>query len=157
VKKFERFLLPVIFAFVAVFANFQIANAQTMPLGPYGNIPLYSTNSFTAATATIGALQFSGIVAGSGNATQTLTTDTAANICAAFPFVGSSGAQGWNYIVWLKNVNSGNLTLAAGTGVTLVGTATTPTVNIRPLIVSLVNCSPGSQAVTVFNGPTGAY
>ena len=156
-KRLEKFLLPAIFTFVAIFANFQIANAQTMPLGPYGNIPLYSTNSFTAATATIGALQFSGIVAGSGNTTQTLTTDTAANICAAFPFVASTNAQGWNYIVWLKNVNSGNLTLAAGSGVTLVGTATTPTVNIRPLIVSLINCTAGSQAVTIWNGPTGAY
>jgi hypothetical protein len=157
VKRFEKFLLPAILAFVAIFANFQIANAQTIPLGPYGNIPLYSTNSFTAATATVLAAQFSGIVAGSGNTTQTLTTDTAANICAAFPFVGSTNAQGWNYIVWLKNVNSGNLTLSAGSGVTLVGTATTPTLNIRPLIVSLINCSPGNQAVTIWNGPTGAY
>ena len=154
---FKRSIGFAIFAFVSIFANWQIVNAQTMPLGPYGNIPLYSTNSYTAATATILAPQLAGIVAGSGNTTQTLPTDTAANICAAFPFVATSGSQGWNYIVWLKNVNSGNLTLAAGSGVTLVGTATTPTVNMRPLIVSLVNCTAGSQAVTIWTGPTGAY
>lgn len=131
--------------------------AQTMPLGPYGNIPLLGTNSFTGATGTISATMMSGIVAASGQTTATLTTDTAANICAAFPFVGNSNAQGWNYIWYLKNVNSGNTTLAAGTGVTLVGTAATTTVNMRIMITSLISCVPGSQAVTIWSGPQGTY
>lgn len=148
-----------LFAFVlfAVFANWQIANAQTMPLGPYGNIPLLSTNNFTGATATIPATQLHGIVSGSTQSTATFTTDTAANICAAFPFVASSNAQGWNYLFWLKNVNTGNLTFAAGSGVTLVGTVTTATVSMRPVIVSLISCVAGSQAVTMWLGPVGTY
>ena len=132
-------------------------HAQTVPFGPYGNIPMLGTNSFTGATGTIAATQLNGIVAASGQTTATLTTDTAANICAAFPFVGNSNAQGWNYVFWLKNVNSGNTTLAGGTGVTLVGTATTTTVNIRLELVVLTSCVPGSQAVTIYSGPQGTY
>lgn len=151
VRLFKRFAFTSLLLICAAFAY-----SQTMPLGPYGNIPLLGTNNYTTS-AVVPALQLSGIVSVSGGSTATLTTDTATAICAAFPFVGTSNAQGWNYTFFLKNVNSSTLTFAAGSGVTLVGTATTATVSMRPVIVTLLNCTPGSAAVTMFLGPVGTY
>lgn len=90
----------------------------------------------------------SGVISRSGGAGLTDTTDTAANIIAAManPVVG----DGFEFTI--QNNNSGTLTLAAGTGVTLVGTTTIATVNARRYLLEVT----GATTVSIVGLMTGA-
>lgn len=80
-------------------------------------------NTTISANAIVG-----GNVLSSGGATPTLTTDTAANIINALTqSVGATPRIGQTFPLYISNLNSGSATLAGGTGVTLVGSATMAT------------------------------
>lgn len=68
-----------------------------------------------------------------GGSTPTLTTPTAAAIIAN---LGVNFIVGSSYVVRLINTNSGTATLAAGTGVTITGTATSLTNTTRDWLVT---------------------
>lgn len=86
------------------------------------------TNSGTSALSLTPANAAEGIinalVVTSGGSANTNTTDTATNIISGFwpnAYVGSVA------LTTIVNLNSGTMTLAGGTGVTISGTATIPT------------------------------
>lgn len=128
---------------------------QVQPLGPYGNIPWNSANTIAStSTATLSAYQMTGLLTVTGTTGMTLTTDTATNICALFPFVGNNAAQNWAYDFYVEDSGgSGTTTFAGGSGVTLVGTGTVVGGgnDVRHLKVVL-NACPVSGGVT----PTAA-
>lgn len=90
-------------------------------------------NAIGGTNATLSAIQMAGgFIVSSGGATPTLTTDTAANIIAALTQTqGATPRLGQSFLMVVTNLNSGIATVAAGTGVTIVGTATIATVTTR--------------------------
>lgn len=92
----------------------------------YINCPF--TSFADGANKTLTAAQtINGFIAASGGATPTFTTPTAAQIIAALPNAG----VGDTFELVIRNNNSGTLTLAGGTNVTLEGTTTIATASTR--------------------------
>lgn len=79
--------------------------------------PLTGSPTMTAAQ------MVGGVVEISGGTTATATTDTAANIIARMQALDANAAIGSTATFRLLNDNSGNLTLALGSGVTNAGAA----------------------------------
>ena len=153
-KRFQSLL----FLFAALFAAFQVYGQQTMPLGPYGNIPLLSSNPVAVDTIALTVSQMRGLLVGTPTTAATYTTPTATALCSAFPFVGSSAAVGWNFDWWVKNTSGGSntITLAGGTGVTLVGTGTALQNTVRHFKVTFpTGCR--TNAVTLISLETSAF
>jgi hypothetical protein len=83
-----------------------------------------STTALTLSAANCAQGLINAIVVTSGGSANTNTTDTATNIIALFwpgAYVGATA------LLTIANLNSGTMTLAGGTGVTITGTATTAT------------------------------
>lgn len=104
-----------------------------------------------ASTAlTLTGTQFANQVidySGSAGSGVAVTTPTAAQIIAAFP--STIPATGYNIKWWFLNDSSGQtVTLTAGSGVTIVGTATIATATTRMFIV---NINRGAGTVTLIN------
>lgn len=122
---------------------------QSAPLGPYGNIG-WQITTLSAQTPTLAANQMIGEVITTFGGATTMTTDTAANICALFPFVGSGGAQGFAYDWYVKSAaGNTNVIPTAGTGVTIVGLGTNAASTVRHWKVVLNACpQPGTTSPT---------
>lgn len=137
-------------------------------ISPYNINVNYSavTNASTTALALTPANCAQGVINAiivcSGGSANTNTTDTANNIVNTYWPGAAVGAQS---ILTVANLNSGTMTLAGGTGVTITGTATTVTLantfwsvtctNLaNPLAAGSVatNTTTTSAAVTTNNG-----
>lgn len=81
----------------------------------------------------------------SGQATPTWTTRTAAQMVADIP----NCQTGTTFKVKYLNRNSGTMTVAAGSGVTITGTATLATVTWKEFICTVTNATAGSEAITM--------
>jgi len=131
-----------------------IGRAQlAYPQGP-GNGNLGLTTSAINATGTIPAQQMVGVVNSTPTAAATLTTDTAANICALFPSVAnlSGTASNFAWDLWIRNLGTSPwlVTLAGGSGVTLAtsGINSVAMGQTRHYKVSLTSCG-STNAVAV--------
>lgn len=127
------------------------------PLQPYGNLGF--NNTTIAATGTAAAFQMIGLVTATTGAATTITTDTATNLCALFPFVQTltPGAANWQWDWYVKSTGANTATVAAGAGVTLVGTGTSATATVRHYKIVLTNCTSGSAAATIYSLETSAF
>lgn len=141
-----------------VFALTTLLVAQTVPLLPYGVIPVNLTDNTAIDTASLSVGQMTGILTGTPTTAATYTTPTATAICAAFPFIQSSQSQGWNYDWYIKNTSLGSntITAAGGTGVTLRGTGTATQNQIRHFKVVFKSCSP-TPTIDLVSLETGAF
>lgn len=109
------------------------------------------TNASTTALALTPANCPNGIVNAiivpSGGSANTNTTDTANNIISGY---WNGAAVGANSVLRIVNLNSGTMTLAGGTGVTVSGTATIPTLALADYWVTCTNLAnpllPGAVA-----------
>lgn len=111
------------------------------------NQAVYNTVASAGTTDTLTAQQImGGIYVRSGGTTSTTTTDTATNIIAA---MGPNAFVGQTCLLFYANINSGTTTLAAGTGVSLLGTTTALTTACRVYLFTATNVTAGAQAVTV--------
>lgn len=118
---------------------------------------LTKTNITTAGAATWTAAQMLGglITRDPAGAARTDTTDTAANIVGAVP-----GAKVGD-VIMLVVVNTADaaevLTIAGGSGVTMVPSSVTPTQNeMAVLFIRLDNVTAASEAVTIYALAYGA-
>lgn len=111
--------------------------------------------SVTTATVSLTAAQaIGGFVVVSGGSTCTATLPSAASVVAAFP----AAAVNQRFDLEFINNNSGNLTIAAGSGIgnTITGTAVVPTTKAQRVVGVITNVTPGSEAVAyyaVYNAP----
>jgi tetrahydromethanopterin S-methyltransferase subunit D len=137
-KIFTKFNAFVLLAFSLT----SLLVAQTVPLLPYGVIPVNLTDSTAIDTGTLSVGQMYGILTGTPTGAATYTTPTATAMCAMFPFLNTSSSQGWNYDWYVKNTSLGanTITLAGGTGVTLRGTGTATQNNVRHFKVVFKSC-----------------
>jgi hypothetical protein len=135
-------------------------DAQTAyNLGPYGNLT-WSNVTTATNTNTLRALDMTTLITGTPTVNTTYTTDSATNLCALFPFVASRNAQGFTWDWYLKNTAGSALTitLAAGSGVTIVGTGTVAQNFVRHFKVNIKSCRAGATpAATIFSLETTAF
>src|SRR5579859_4276610 len=85
-NRFERVM--TVTAFLAIAALF-VFGQNPAPLGPYANLG-WQITTLATQTPTLTANQMIGEVITTFAGATTMTTDTAANICALFPQVGGS-------------------------------------------------------------------
>jgi hypothetical protein len=129
-------------AYLGVFRDTYYSPANVLPPGAY-----------SAITLTSGVIPAADLVGGVTTYLTTsdaaaLTTDTAANICEALTSLGVPPTNGPVYTgtTWLlkiKNLYSGTLTLTAGSGVSFTssGTNTIATDSVRTYIASVTASS----------------
>lgn len=84
-----------------------------------------------------------------GNLTLPSAADLANNIQGVM--VGTS------FEVMVRNTGAGTLTVVAGAGGTISGTATVATLNTRTFLVNFTNVTIGSEAYTVYTEGAAAY
>jgi hypothetical protein len=117
---------------------------------PYSTLPEIQFSTTAQASGTLTAAVLAGAsenyVTASG--ATALTTDTAANIIAqvisaiqkaavgAFP---APSIQGLTFTTYIRNTDGSTLTLSAGTGVTITGTATLATLVERQFMVTVTS------------------
>lgn len=114
---------------------------QTMPLGTYGQVPT-RTGNVAADTATLVPAQMSSLITGTPTAAASYTTPTATLLCTLFPFVGASGSNNFAWDWFVKNTSAGanTITVVAGSGVTVVGTATIAQNAVKHFRIVLTAC-----------------
>lgn len=161
----ERFSVQIILTLCVLLIEVPVTiiaqGPPSAPLGPYGNLGATLWSQGTGATITVPAINMTGIATGAPGSAATYTTDTAANLCALFPFVaqqsGASANFAWDW--YLKDTSGANAisTFTAGSGVTLVGTGTVAANNVRHYKIVLTNCVAGSQAATIYSLETAAF
>lgn len=142
----KRIFLMTAFVLAAVSLS-----AQTMPLERIVNTP-FRTGNTAADTATLVPTQMSGLLTGTPTAAANYTTPTATQLCALFPFVGSNAAN-FHWDIYWKNTSGGanTITAVAGTGVTVVGTATVAQNAVKHWMVVLTGCVSGSAAAQLIS------
>lgn len=107
-----------------------------------------------AATATLKAGEVAnGLLDFDGTGGITLTTPTAALLLAAFP----GQLLGGSVIFLLKNTGTGTITVAAGSGCTIVGTATVATLNAKLWLIHWTSTVPGAETYTLRSIMTGVF
>lgn len=125
----------------------------------YDPLVILPKGQFTSTSQASGTLVAAALVGAqdvnvTSSGATALTTDTAANIISQFiNTLVANGASnqinfnGVNYILYIHNTNAGTLTLSAGTGVTITGTATVATTVTGRFLVTLTN--PSTVAIQV--------
>lgn len=114
-------------------------------------LPMLKFTSTSQASGTITAASLASATENyiSQSGATALTTDTAANIInqlvssiqSAAPILQPTPAsvQGVTFTVYIRNTNGGTLTVSAGTGVTITGTATLATTVERQYLVTVTS------------------
>lgn len=121
-------------------------------------MPLMTPTSITTAgNVTLTAAQLmNGMILRDGNGgARTDTLPTAALLVEAI-----QGAMvGTSFVCELRNSTSTavSITLAAGTGCTISGTATIAQLNSKALLINITNVTPGSEAYTVYSLGTAVF
>lgn len=111
--------------------------------GPVGQGMSILTLSNAAGQTLTPAQILPGVLKRSGAGAVTDTTPSADDILASMP--GAERGTGWEFT--LINNDSDTLTLAAGTGVTLLGTPTTATLQARRFLVRVGTTSPNTVTI----------
>jgi hypothetical protein len=126
-----------------------ILYSQPAPLLPYGVIPWNLTDNVATNTATITAQQMQGILTGTPTSAATYTLDSATNICALFPNLPTR--KGFNFDFYIKNASASQdrtITIAGGSGDTVVGSTVIPSGSLKRLKVVYSTCT-GVPAVSI--------
>ena len=128
---------------IAVFFLAALAlSAQVMPLNPtVGQAPMRTGNVATD-TATLTPGQMSSLLTATPTAAATLTTPTATQMCALYPTLKAKNATNYWYFWIVKNTSAGanTITVAGGTNMTVVGTATIAQ-NAAKIFAITLNCA----------------
>lgn len=126
----------------------QLIGALGQNAAPFkGNFDLYADATATGITYTAAGV-LKGIIRRSGGAGITDTTPTAALLYAAWP----GCAVGNTALILLTNLNSGTITIGAGTDVTLAGTTTVVTVAARLYVLSVTAAPVAITGMSYANG-----
>lgn len=151
-----------IFLMVAFVLAVVSASAQTMPIERIVGIPARTGNLVcpgASGTVAMTPTQVSNIAVTSQSGALTCTTPTAAQLCALFPFVGSTAAN-FHWDTYLVNAGTGTVTTALGSGVTntaFTNILTTASGSVRHYMFVLTNCAAGSQAAQLLSLGTSVF
>jgi len=130
---------------------FLLFGQQPLPIGNYGNLGFTVSVVSTQTPTLVANPQMTGETNFSFAGAVTPTTDTAANICALFPFIGASGQTNFVYD-WYERISGAGgsgVIPTAGTGVTIVGLGTVAAASVRHWKILLNACPvPGTTSPT---------
>lgn len=137
------------------------AFGQTMPIERVVGLPARTGNSTclgASGTVAMTPTQVSTLSVTGQSGALACTTPTATQLCALFPFVGSSAAN-FHWDSYLINAGTGTVTVALGTGVTnpLTGTLTIAAGSVKHFMYVLTNCVAGSQAAQLISLGTSVF
>lgn len=130
------------------------ANYIALSGAPNANFSAVTNASTTALTLTPANCAqgiVNAIVVASGGSANTNTTDTATNIISTYWGTGLVGSRAT--LLYVNN-NSGTNTLAGGTGVTITGTATVPTLALAYYGLTITNLANPAQVGAVSTNST---
>lgn len=114
----------------------------------FGN---FSLGVYSGVTNTLAAKDIvGGFIRRNSSQSNADLTDTATNIVNAIP--GATVGQTW--MLWIANLGAGSMTLAAGNGVSFVGTATIQPTSVRCYIGQVLG-SASVSLTTAFTIPSG--
>lgn len=152
-----RFGLRFSFALLLLITPFT-AHAQQVTLGPRGALNFSTTNT-AIDTGTLTNSNMVGLLTGTPTAAATYTTPTAAQLCAYMrPIVPATLTNySWDWIVKNTSAGANTITVAGGSGMTLVGTGTAAQNAVRLFRIILTNCTSGSEAGSLVSLSTGAF
>jgi hypothetical protein len=121
-------------------------NALADQIAAVGAVAAFTSNAAASPLTLTAAQVLAGVFIQTTAGAFTLNTPTAAALVAAIPNcqVGSQA------VLFIRNDGSGTLTVAAGSGVTLSGTATQATTLGQIWIFKVTNATVGAEAVTAF-------
>ena len=124
-------------------------------LVPIPNMTVTSGTITSAAERTLTAAELlGGILTFDVQDAQNANLPTAALLCEAIPGPSGSsnptGACGFQFQI--RNTGDSTLTVVAGTGGTVSGTATVVTVETKQFTVVITNATPGSETYTCYAG-----
>ena len=145
---------------ILVFAGY--AAGQTMPIERAVGLPARTGNSVclgASGTVAMTPTQVSAIAVTGQSGALICTTPTAAQLCALFPFVGSS-ASNFHWDSYLVNAGTGTVTVGLGTGVTNAAYTNTLTVaagSVKHFMYVLTNCVAGSQTAQILSLGTSVF
>jgi hypothetical protein len=131
-----------------VLAFLQAGFAVAGTLGSFAETQ-FVTKSSGNGTLAAGDMEGAGYCALASSGATAFTTRTATLLIAGIP----SAQLGGSYVLRVYNTNGGTLTLTAGSGVTITGTATIATAKFRDYLVSITNL--GTPAITMQNIGSG--
>lgn len=136
----------------------QVSAQSGYPLGPYGTVSWNGIAVLPTTTATLTPNQMVGLGAGALSGAATYTTPSATALCSLWPFVGSSNAASFNWDWFVRDTAAGSnsITVAAGSGVTVSGTATVAQNNIKHFKVNVTGCG-GTPAAVVYSLGTSVF
>lgn len=116
------------------------------------SMPMILPLTLAAATVLTSPQTLTGMIVYTGasaNLTLPAASDLVNNIQGAM--VGTS------FELVIRNTGAGTVTMVAGAGGTISGTATVVTVNTRVLLFNLTNVTPGLEAYTVYPEALGPH
>lgn len=152
-----------IFFTVLLLVSVPVLRGQGQPSLRYGILPINLVDNVVAGSSGTGTLSVANMTSQILTATPTsmaitYTTPTATALCAAFPWIGAKGGINWSYDWWVKDTAGSALTvtLAGGSGVTLVGTGTAVQNNLRHFKVQFRSCG-ATPAVNLISLDTSAF
>lgn len=136
-----------------------------MPLAAPSAVYASGNQSYSVADVLGGLITHLATAASNG------TLPSAANLVAAvqgamafiagqlgsYPDGSSAQASGTSFEIAIKNTGASTLTVVAGSGGTIVGTATVATLNVRWFQIVFTNVNKGSEAYSVYSLGASAY
>lgn len=129
-------------------------------LGPFGNIPV-SLDGVAADTATLTTDQITSVLlTGTPTAAANYTTPTALSVCQVFLMDVANVRNRYVYDWYVKNTSAGSnaITIVAGAGGTITGTATIAQNAIKHFFVRVSGCGSGqTPALVVFSLGTSTF
>lgn len=152
-----------LFLAVIVLATASLSLAQVMPIERIVGIPARTGNSVclgASGTVAMTPTQVSTIAVSGQSGALTCTTPTATQLCALFPFVGST-ASNFHWDSYFVNAGTGTVTVALGSGVSgtsgYTGTLTVASGSTKHFMYVLTNCAAGSQAAQLLSLGTSVH
>jgi hypothetical protein len=154
----KTILRALLFLAVLAGVTYTAQAQQTMPLGLYGEVPTRTGNvSAGAATLTLVPGQMSELLTSTPTEAQATTTPTATLLCRLFPFSGAANANNFWWDWRVKNASAFTMTITGGTNVTVVGTATVLTLNVKMFRIVLTNCTGATPTAQVISLGTSLF
>lgn len=152
-----RFFKHIAILTLSIFLAVLVSHAAA-PILQYGVLPWNTANTaIDTATITVGQMTSSAILVGTPTAGASYTTPSATALCAQFPFLGNGANNRWSYDWYVKNTSLGSntITMLAGSGVTVVGTATAAQNTVRHFRVVFTSCT--TPAVQLLSLETASF
>ena len=117
------------------------------------SMPMILPLTLTAAATLTSPQCLVGLIIYNVAVAANLTLPSASDLCNNIQGV----MMGTSFEIMVKSIGAGTVTVVAGAGGTISGTATVATANIRTFLVNFTNVTIGQEAYTVYSEGTAPF